>query len=363
MSNAFRSTPFKLDHSQRNTLSTQMENALRQAIVSGQYKPGESLPPIREWAKLLGVSIRVPEAVIPKLAKEGLIIARPRHGCIVAPRGKTIYKGHILLVTPPGDYVYAANIMCCQITQLLEDAGYLVSRTTLRTDGDGEPDLTRLRLSLRQSVTLAVLVYEHLAIARVAAEMGVPFVWFGDHAPPKGAIGHIVYSHEEALRQFTENSVMNGVRRIEVVTKKYASPPRLPSFLTATRRLDVREMTVPVDRHAPRPGSIALGAMEAFRKRLSQPKPNLPDLFLFTDDYLFQGALPVLMKFGIRIPDELTLTTFANKGNGPVSPTPFGQIEIDPRRNGGQVAQAILGYLQTGHFNGPLALNAQFIQG
>ena len=36
---------------------------MRQAIVTGRYVPGETLPTILEWSRMLGVSIRVPEDV------------------------------------------------------------------------------------------------------------------------------------------------------------------------------------------------------------------------------------------------------------------------------------------------------------
>ena len=353
--------PFKLDLTQRNTLSQQMTNALRQAIAAGRYQPGDQLPPIREWAKMLGVSIRVPEAVIARLAKEGLVIARPRHGCVVAPRNKGIFKGHVLLTVPPGDYVYSANIMCDRITRRLESAGYLVSRTTMPTEGRDKSDIARVNLALRQSVDLSVLVYEHPAIARAAKAAGVPFVWFGD-SPPKYAVGSVRYSNDEAFLRFADHCRDTGVKSLEIITKSYA-PNDVPFPFDAFSGMDIRQTPVHINGDAPRPGSIVTAASEAFCRRLSGSDPDLPDVFFFTDDYLFKGAMPALLKYGISIPDRLKLVTVSNYGNGPASPDPFDKIENNPIENGNAVSDALLTYLEEGRFPGPITLSSQYIPG
>ena len=103
--------------------------------------------------------------------------------------------------------------------------------------------------------------------------------------------------------------------------------------------------------------------MAAFGKRLARPQARLPDLFLFTDDYLFQGALPVLLKSGVSIPGRLKLATFSNRGNGPVAPVPFDRIETDPIQNGERIAEAILHYFKTGRLQEPITLCARHVRG
>ena len=96
--------PFLFDGTRRSGLSDQLADGLRQAILTGRLKPGETLPTILEWSKLLGVSIRVPEAAIARLVSEGLVVARRRHGCVVAERGNAPnWKGHVLVVIPDSD--------------------------------------------------------------------------------------------------------------------------------------------------------------------------------------------------------------------------------------------------------------------
>ena len=72
--------PFRIDRSRPHSLVQQMTDSLRDAIESGYYRQGEQLPTIHEWTRELDVSIRVPEGAIANLAKEGLVVTRPRKG-------------------------------------------------------------------------------------------------------------------------------------------------------------------------------------------------------------------------------------------------------------------------------------------
>ena len=101
--------PFRVERSAAGSLSKQMTDGLREAIVSGRYKSGDVLPTILEWSRLLGVSIRVPEAAVSALAKEGLITVRKGYGCIVNPRRQNVWNGRVLIVVPDGDHVYYHN--------------------------------------------------------------------------------------------------------------------------------------------------------------------------------------------------------------------------------------------------------------
>ena len=97
--------PFRVERSAAWSLSKQMTDGLREAIVSGRYKSGDVLPTILEC----GVSIRVPEAAVSALAKEGLITVRKGYGCIVNPRRQNVWNGRVLIVVPDGDHVYYHN--------------------------------------------------------------------------------------------------------------------------------------------------------------------------------------------------------------------------------------------------------------
>ena len=69
-STSARVPPFIIDRKSTKNFPDQMTDGLRQAIVSGYYRPGERLPTIREFSKLLHVSIRAPLEAIDRLRPE-----------------------------------------------------------------------------------------------------------------------------------------------------------------------------------------------------------------------------------------------------------------------------------------------------
>ena len=171
-----RRIPFEFDSSQRSGLADQMADGLRQAILTRKYMPGETLPTILEWSKMLGVSIRVPEAAIARLVSEGLIIARRRHGCVVAECNQKIWRGHVLVVVPDSDSCYYSSVLAGTVRARLSDAGYLVSPITVRYTDKGrfDYDLSQLEFAIRQSIDLVVLVfnYRRASIARMISRSG-----------------------------------------------------------------------------------------------------------------------------------------------------------------------------------------------
>ena len=83
-------------------------------------------------------------------------------------------------------------------------------------------------------------------------------------------------------------------------------------------------------------------------------KRNLPDLLLFSDDYVAFGGLVGLAACGIRVPDEMRVLTLANVGFEPVFPVPLAQIRIDPRANGAAIAAKVLARMEGRSFSDPL---------
>lgn len=356
--------PFTLDLSSRNTLADQMANALRLAIASGRYRPGEQLPTVREWMRMLGVCTHVPETALARLAREGLVVARPRHGCIVAPRGASIFRGHVLLVMPPEDYSRNANVMCGRIVRRLEGAGYLVSYAMTPTPSHGRHDFSRLRIALRQSVDLAVFLYWNAAAARCAKSCGVPFVTISTGYVP-GGVGHVRTSCDRAFERLADDFRAHGVSSVEVVCKGDGGGEFNPADVLARTGMDVsvteilKGMTSAPDEM--RVEFVQRRACETFAARFNaKRRPRFRDVLYFTDDCALQGAVPALLANGVRIPEDVRLASIANKGFGPVFPFPFARVEMDSFGYGDSLADAILSYFDDGTFPPDVALECTF---
>ena len=364
--------PFRFDGTRRSGLSDQLADGLRQAILTGRIKPGETLPTILEWAKILDVSIRVPEAAIARLVSEGLIIARRRRGCVVAERGNAPnWQGHVLVVVPDDDACYYSNVQLGCVRARLSAAGYLVtSLTVLRKDGEQESfdyDLAPLEFALRQSVDLVVLVfnYRRTGIARTVARSGVPFVEFADAQPCriKGCVGSVCLDKATAMRRLEDHCRAVGVSRVTQVGA-YTSNYDANFF----RRMEgVKFSNWRTERNIAEYGvneSMVRGAMESFQRRLSEKGRNwLPELFYLTDDHVASGALMAMLEAGIRIPDDVRVVTMANWGLGPVFPVALTRLEMNPYAHGDALAQMALDYLKHKMHQGLRFVQLQYIEG
>ena len=249
---------------------------------------------------------------------------------------------------PPGDYVHLANITGWQITQRLEGAGYLVTRASSGCGTNDREDFTRLRLALRQSVDLAVFIYESATAAKCARQTKVPFLTIRAGGIP-GAVAHIPADSSRAMEDLVSDCRSCGVRTIEVVEKDAPCDGEAAcAFRSAGFKVKIS--TVTIDPAAPRPESIMSAGLAAFKNRFHRNTEHLPDMIFFDDNFLLLGAAPLLLQRGVKIPDTVRIATMSTRGLTPALPFPFMCVERDGYADGNQIADGILAYFETGLF-------------
>ena len=344
--------PFRIDRSQPENLSKQMTDGLREAIVSGRFKSGLVLPTILEWSKLLGVSIRVPEAAVAALVREGLVSARKRIGCVVNARQQNVWGGRVLVVLPYGDHVYYHNIMVGRIRARIAAAGYLFSQVTIPKEADGHFDLRQLAYELKARPDFTLLMQttpETHEIERLLSKSGGPFGAIGwEECRLPGCVATFRIDCGPAVSAIVAHCVRADVRRVLQVSKV---SDRFFDAGPALRQagIEADELQTPVLLEYGRVEGVARGAMESFAARLAdEGRGWLPDLLVFTDDYVTSGALLSLNRAGIRVPDDVRVVTISNKGLGPVYPISFTRVENDPDLHGDRIADSVLAFL-SGH--------------
>lgn len=68
-------------------------DAYRRQIQSGELPPGTKMPTVREIRTEWGVSMTTAERAMSELRREGLVVARPRHGTVVAEPPPAVVTG------------------------------------------------------------------------------------------------------------------------------------------------------------------------------------------------------------------------------------------------------------------------------
>jgi len=341
-----RHIPFKVERSAAGSLSKQMTDGLREAIVSGFYKQGDVLPTILEWSKLLGVSIRVPEAAVAALAKEGLITVQKRIGCVVNPRRQSVWNGRVLVVVPDGDHVYYQNVLVGRVRARVCEAGYMFSQVTVVRKGNGRYDFKQLAHELKAKPDFTLLVENRPEIERLLSKSGVPFGVFGkDRCALPGCVANFRRNNDAVVPDIVAHCERSGVRRILQVDKEtgghFNAVPQLRKF-----GFEVEEWQTPVLLDFGRAEGAERGAMNAFRERFAKEGRRwLPELMVFTDDFVASGALIAMLMEGIRIPDDVKVISLANTGIGPVFPVSLTRAENNPFHHGDVLADAVARFL------------------
>lgn len=341
---------FTIDKTRWGTLCDQIADGFRNAIASGQYKPGDILPGMRTLAVHFGVSLRVVVRAFAKLVDEQLVAGRPGVGCqVLAPR-TSLWKGMVLLILPGGDYVYSANMCAGRVSDRLSKEGYMVQRVTVPALGRKRYDFRYLDLLLRQSTSLVVMISVQPVIERHLAKMGVRYVVVGKSAVSSEYSGLIRLEARTADNDLVAHAQRAGIKTVTIVgdNNNDIQAELLMSFQDSGIIID--EWNVGTRAYiSGRLDVIQTKTRDFFRKRLGKGV-KLPDLFVFVDEYRAMGGALALYEAGADIPRDVRLVSVSNVGNGPVLRNGVARLEYDPFEQAEQIADILIQFLSTGNF-------------
>lgn len=340
---------FAVDRTRHGSFIDQMVDALKSAIESGYYKPGDVLPTLDQLAAEGGVSLYIPRAAIKRLTDEGYVVPRPGIGSVVMEQDGRVWRGHVVIVTRSVRDGLSLSTVVAILRGTLLEAGYLVTHIAVPADLDIKPDYSQLDLLLRQSISFVVVVGDGYGVGAHIAETGVPFMTTG-HAMhgPNGVVAHIRTDFRPAYRAFAAHCRERKVKKVAFFW--FGGKDDLPDILRKSGiMVDVRrvECTPRVDGRGGLDDIERMhrGTLEHFEAWLSEPKCRLPEVLCFTDDNAAAGALTALQHHGMRIPEDVGFVSLSLTGLGPVYWKSLTRFELDPFEAGKNVARAALGFL------------------
>ncbi len=360
--NCYKKPPFSLDLERRGDLTAQLVSALRRAIETGYYRAGDVLPPVRDLAALLGVSPCIAARAVVTIRDEGLVSPRPRIGCVVCPKDRPLWKGHVVIVVPPDYDSPMDNAICAVLRDTLITAGYIITSVTVApTRPNRYDDFALLETVLRQQADIVVQIHDQDKIANWLSKRAVPFVRLtaGDCRPPHCA-GIVRHDTSLALPELGAHCRKTGVKDAMLV---YSFPSLDKVRVLEGEGVRVSTWRAPASLKHGLGFDLATWAAEAFTARLAKGRDWLPELLLFADDHLATGALMALGVAGVRIPEDVRVVTLANKNYGPVFVKPLTRIEMDNAAIGAKIAECVLEYLGTGVFPEGVVVGPIFIKG
>lgn len=146
---------FAIDRSSGKTLTRQVEEGVRALVASGLYPPGSTLPPRDEIAKRLHVSECVVRAALRRLVVDGIVVSRPRIGCVVQKRSMPTNRTVLDVNLDPWTSFGPANSLF-QCSKVLRAEGCRVVMLPFGGGGD-RPFLVPLKDALAEKPGLVIL--------------------------------------------------------------------------------------------------------------------------------------------------------------------------------------------------------------
>jgi len=342
----------------RTTHADAVYSFVKDAISLGRVKSGERLPTIKELAAATGLSFRLARGVMERLAKEGYVHSRPRVGTIVLPRDIIPFHGRVLFTMPDVDVgSYHVSQITEVLRRILTRAGYIFSVATFSQDPEDRLSLLKHELSSMPDLVIAMYAPAH--VRKCLCGSGAKRVFLYGERPGEGEGPWIRFSPEEAIAGFAAHCARAGVKRVVEVRFDGNETPDAREALAAFG-VECSMLTIPRRAEMGRYEGIERPACEAF---MEMPRASFPDLFLFWDDYVAQGALMAFVKRGIQLPADVRVVSLSNRGLGPVYPDPLTRFECDAAAAGETVAAYAIAVLGKGRLPPVPVISPQYVYG
>jgi DNA-binding transcriptional regulator YhcF (GntR family) len=358
---------FEIDRLMAKSLTKQICDGFRAAIVDGRLAGGDRFPTCREICGEFGVSMIVSGAVVRQLGREGLISSRPHVGSFVVPQESTAWRGSVLFVNAGGSFSAYAYALADALRENLATAGFLFTSINMPSRFIAGADISRLSAAIAARPKLVVLLHARTEVLPAVVKSGVDYVVIDDggrkfgRKMPGSCRGRISTGYGDALSDFAAHCRSAGVRRVLEIGFERGYASAVPVF--RRRGIDVSVLAVketPQFRHY---GNVQQAGLAAAEKLLAEGGKTLPDLVYFTDDYLAAGALISFARNGIHFPDDVRFVSLATKGFEPVWWQKVTRLEWDWFAQGETLARQIVDLLDSRTKSINSSISPQYVVG
>ena len=357
---------YALDPAAAGTLTEQLTENLRYAIANGIYKPGDTLPGVRQMARLCGTSIHVSVGALKVLTEEGLVKARPRIGCVVLDKSRKNWHGRVLLVHVGAYCNYNQNVFLAEVATHLEAANWRVLHTFIpRRATDGSYDLSSFRKTVAEKYDLCLLPSYDVPVIDLVRENGIPYMLMSAQMGAKldGCVGATSRIAAKALSDFVAHCREVGIRHVLKVGDHDGVIGAIDLGCLREYGVAFEGLLISPTHSSAAAESFASCAYAAILKRFSKADALRPDLIYFDDDYIARGGLWALERVGLRIPDDVKVVSLTNRDHAPFYPLSLTRFEFNPFAEAAKASRAMLRFLNEGKRPGTVLCSIRFIRG
>ena len=333
----------------RKLESEKIAEALRSELKAGRWKAGERLPSVAELRERFGTGTFAIRAAVRNLRDEGFVELRPRIGIVATEKGGIAMKGRILFVCVGARGSYFAQRLSVRMSQRFDAARWSYVPIFLESAHDGNINVSPLIRQIAEGARFAMVLACERQVMDVLSRAGVPYVVLNGYAREyPDAVGVV----REDFRAGYDD-LINAMRKRHVKSVVEFDVERLMDrafkVQFASAGVVMRRVLCDIDNGCTwtladmkRLGHAAVSRFFA----VGRNRENPPDVVLFDDDYLAEGGLVALYEAGLRIPQDIRVVFYSNKGNEPVLGVSAARIENDPVACADVVAKYVLKLLE-----------------
>ena len=345
--------------------SEEIAGVLRRELADLKWKPGEKLPSVTELRERFGAGEFAVRSALKRLRDEGCISLRQKTGATVTFKASCACAGRVLFVTVGSHASYFAQKFSIALSRRLGMAGFLCESVFLDGATDAQIDVEALKKRLAFGVDLAVALISSRRVAQVLDLAGVPYVILNGYARDfPNAVGTVyetnAQAYEELIRALISKKVKTLLEFDYERTMDRSFKHRFSAAGISVRRIlceweDESDWTLADVKAC---GHKAVSEFFADVRNKAFP----PDAILFDDDYLAAGGIIALYEAGFRVPQDIKVVFYSNKGDYPVLGVSAARIENDPATYAEAVGDYML-QLLAGKKVSPPEISWRFIDG
>jgi DNA-binding LacI/PurR family transcriptional regulator len=316
-----------------------IEKAIHQRIATGQWRPGEAIPSVRELSLEYGTSMLTTRRAVESLMSRGMLVASQGVGTFVSNRPTFHRVGIVLGVGPTGN-----------------DRDILGPRRFLRLTESGLHAWAERHM-------LNVCTYEYRGDEQILAQnsalqrdvergdvdglilVGVPsqkLAWelLRRHVPAV-AVGNVPaalpYRVTNNVRAFMESAVgavvRSGLKRPMLITGAIIAEGCHPLVISPSDHFAAACLAHGLEIHRGQVVQVDALNEESGAKATREicNRADRPDALIVSDDVLARGVARALSQMNMKVPQDMAWITHTNYGSDPIeSAVELARLEYDP---------------------------------